>query len=279
MAGKNNSRRRRARCNVYLLSDATGNLLEHFFNAVQTQFPEKTFRVHSVPFVNTEDRAVEVIDDITSGIVCHALADPSLKAAVTLACARRRMRCCDVTGPTVQFLEAAGGVQAASRPKPVHTVDASYMGRMSALEFAMQHDDNRRLERLAEAEIVLVGISRVSKSPNALFMAYRGFRVANVAIVPSEGLPRPLARHRRRNVVALTIQPKRLAEIRDKRFEGWRLDGMDYADLTSVIHEVRDAETIYRRRRWPIIDTTDRTVEETSARTLRALRLRPKDFS
>lgn len=269
---------RRRRYPVYLVSDLSGNLLEHFFSAVLTQFPDDTFNVTTLPFLDTEAKLRDALDGIEQGIVCHAIADPKLKALVTVECARRRLRANDVTGPTVQFLEAASGVHTSERPKPVHKLDAGYMGRMAALEFAMQHDDNRRIEMLGDAEIVLVGLSRSGKSPTALFLAYRGFKVANVSLVPSEGLPEQLRRHRRKNVVALTIQPKRLAEIRHRRFAEWGLKEFDYTDLRAVIREVRDAEAIYRRKRWPVVDTTDLAVEETSTRILQALKLKPKLF-
>lgn len=270
------AKRGRRRHSVHLFSDSSGNLIEHLIGAVLTQFPEKAFGIVTHPFMNTESLLRRTVSRIDKGIVCHALVDPKLKALITVECARRQLRCADVTGPTVQFLEAATGLRAALVPKPVHVLDARYMGRMAALEFAMQHDDNRRLERLGDAEVVLVGVSRVSKSPNAIFLAYRGYRVANVALVPSEGLPSPLKRHRRRNVVALTMQPRRLAEIRRERFAGWDLGDFAYADMQAVIHEVRDAATIYEKRRWPVIDTTNRAIEETSTLILKALNLRSR---
>ena len=103
-------------------------------------------------------------------------------------------------------------------------------------------------------------------------------KVANVALVPSEGLPKPLVQHRRKNVVALTIRPRKLAEIRERRFSKWDLNDFDYTDLTTIIHEVRDAEEIYKRKSWPIIDTTDLAVEETSSLILDTLHIRDQSF-
>lgn len=259
---------------VHLLSDSSGNLLDHFMTAIRTQFPEGAFRVERAPFLSNEARLREALSKISSGIVLHSLADPQLKAVCMVECARAGLRARDVTGPVVQFLEAASGLPAAFDPKPLHVVDASYLGRMSAIEFAMQHDDNRRLEHLERAQVVLVGVSRVSKSPTALYLAYRGLYVANVSVVPAEGLPEPLRKHRRRNVAALTMAPERLKEIRERRFRDWRLGEQPYSDLRDVAEEVRAAERFYAKRRWPVIDTTHRAVEETGALVLRALRVR-----
>ena len=115
----------------------------------------------------------------------------------------------DVTTPAVEFLESAGGVKAEESVNALHALNEVYMGRMAAIEFALQHDDNRRLDQLKEAEIILVGISRVSKSPNALFLGYRGFKVSNVSLVPSEGLPKPLLNHRKKKCNCINDSAKK----------------------------------------------------------------------
>ena len=264
--------------NLYLISDSSGNLIEHFFNAILTQFPHNNFRIFSLSFVDSEDRILTAFDTIKSGIICYAVVDEILQEILSKEAKNRGFPCWDMTTPTVQFLEKTTGIRASNKVQAIHSIDASYMGRMAAIEFTLQHDDNRRIDQLKYADIILVGVSRVSKSPNALFLAYRGFKVANVSIVPSEAIPKSLNNHRRRNIVALTIQPKRLAEIRERRFSRWDINDFDYTDIPSIIHEVRDAEEIYRRRKWPVIDTTDLAVEETSSLILDTLKLKEKSF-
>lgn len=261
---------------LYLISDSSGNLIEHYFNAILTQFPRNSFRVYSRPFVDTEECVFQVLAKIKSGIICYAIIDNGVQTILVNEAQRRGLPAWDITTPTVDFLEKASSVHPVNAIHALHPLDDAYLARMAAIEFAMQHDDNRRIDELQEADIVLVGISRVSKSPNALYLGHRGFKVANISIVPSEGLPKPLSRHRRKNVVALTIQPKRLAEIRHRRFARWRLDEFDYTDIREVIHEVRDAEEIYNRKKWPVINTTDLAVEETSSMILDALKLRDR---
>lgn len=262
---------------LYLISDSSGNLLEHFFGAILTQFEKEKFDIQTFPFVDSESKLKNTLKNVKRGIVFHALVSPQLKTLIFKECERKKIPSWDATGPTVEFLEKTTGISAAKIPLPVHsTSDVGYRGRVEALEFALQHDDNRRIDELEKADIILAGISRVSKSPNALFLAYRGFRVANVSIVPSQGLPEPLARHKRKNVVALTLQPRRLAEIRERRFHEWKLASFEYEELESVIHEVMKAEKIYKEKGWPVIDTTDLAVEETSALVLAKLNLKPK---
>lgn len=264
---------------LYLISDSSGNLLEHFFNAVLTQFPRQSFSVQTFPFIKNSEALSRAISNIArGGIVFHGMISKKMKMLAAEECGKKGIPCWDVTGPTVQFLEKVTGMKPFRVPKPLHAMDAGYLSRIAALEFTMQHDDSRRMEDLERAEIILVGVSRVSKSPNALFLAYRGFRVSNVSIVPSQGLPPVLEIHTRKNVVALTLQPRRLKEVRDRRFVDWNLDEMNYNDSQSVIREVLDAETIYKAKGWPVIDTTELEVEETSAFILAELNLKPKAF-
>ncbi|MBI3312827.1 MAG: pyruvate, phosphate dikinase/phosphoenolpyruvate synthase regulator [Candidatus Omnitrophica bacterium] len=259
-----------------LVSDESGNLLEHFVNAILTQYPRQSFEVETFPFVKTEEDLAKTVLKCRKGIIFHALASSPLKTKIARECAKEKIPCLDVTGLAAEFLEKAAKVRPFAKPQAVHRVDREYIKRMDALEFAIQHDDNRRIEELENADIIVVGISRVSKSPNALFLAYRGFRVANVSIVPENGLPQELEKHSKPNVVALTIQPKTLSEIRSRRFAKWEFKNFQYEDLQAIIHEVVEAEKIYKRKKWPVIDTTTLAVEETSAMILSALKLKPK---
>lgn len=263
---------------LYLLSDSSGNLLEHFLGAILTQFPKEKFDVQTLSFLKDEEKLRKALESIREGIVFHGLISPRLKALAASECVKRKLPCWDVTGPTADFLQKVTDVPPSLTPKPLHSFDINYQKRVDALEFSMQHDDSRRLEDLEKADIILVGISRVSKSPNALFLAYRGFRVANVSIIPSQELPERLVRHVRKNVAALTLQPVQLAEIRKRRFSQWKLNQFEYEDLPKIIDEVSEAEKIYREKGWPVIDTTGLAIEETSALILSALNLRPKVF-
>jgi regulator of PEP synthase PpsR (kinase-PPPase family) len=261
---------------LYLVSDSSGNLLEHFFSALMTQFPHDKFLVKSLPFIDTQEKIKEAVKNIREGVVFHALVSKKLKSLIAQECKSKKIASWDVTGPAAKFLEKTSGVGVSPTPRPLHLVDSGYLDRMRALEFAMQHDDSRRIEEIGKADIILVGISRVSKSPTALFLAYRGFRAANISIVPGTGLPPALENHRPKNVVAFTIEPQKLAQIRKRRFADWKIEESPYEDLQSVVREVQEAERIYEEKGWPVINTTGLAVEETSTLCLSALKLKPK---
>ncbi len=264
---------------IHLISDSSGNLIEHIFKAILTQFPHNSFHIHCHSFIDHKVKAKSLIRKIEAGIVCYSIVDSEIQDALIAECRHFDYPCWDVTTPTVSFIEKYTGILRATDPQPIHTLDSSYMGRMEAIEFALQHDDNRRIEQLRDADIILVGISRVSKSPTSLFLAYRGFKVANVSWSPLEGMPVQLARYRRKNVIALTMQPRKLAAIRQRRFAKWDLKDFSYGDTAAVIHESRAAEEYYARKGWPMIDTTQLAVEETSSLILDELGLKDKIFN
>jgi regulator of PEP synthase PpsR (kinase-PPPase family) len=181
----------------------------------------------------------------------------------------------DLTGDCVAFIERHTGLRASNDVAAIHKHDTAYFGRIDALEFSLQHDDSRRLESIHEAEIVLVGVSRVSKTPTSAYLGWLGYRVANVSLVPGVSVPRELENCCDKSV-GLTIRPKTLAEIRNRRLavNGFleRLSEIDhYTDLRTIIREVMEAERAFRDLGIPIIETSELTIEEIATKVLNVL--------
>lgn len=270
------SKPRRQGKTIHVVTDGTGGLPRHFLTVVLSQFPdndgEPIYHVFS-------DRAkIERLFDtvVTSNaIVFHALAEKKSKDLLSELADRRKIPHFDLTGNAVAFLAQHTGWAAANDFDRVHANDGQYFDRMDAWEFTMQHDDSRRLESISQAEIILVGLSRVSKTPTAAYLGWLGRRVANVSFTPEIGLPQEVHQVKKR-VVALTMQPKRLSEIRARRMDvnGFaeciqsNTPEIRYAGIRDTIREVVAAEAIYRRMRFPIIDVTHTTVEETAAKVM-----------
>ena len=154
----------------------------------------------------------------------------------------------------------------------LHRFDTAYQRRIEAMEFALEHDDGLGVRSLRAADLVIVGISRVSKSPTTLFLSSRGYKVANVSIAPETGFPDDLDKIAKSKIVAFTMQPKRLHEIRTARAKAMGAEGTMYGDLRSVIREVMDAESEYSRRGYPVIDVTNLTIEQSAAQVLAAVK-------
>lgn len=207
---------------IHVMSDATGNLGSHMVNSVLTQFPGESFEVKHHFFVRSSKDVEEHLAPLRGegNLVLHRLLVPRHKQLVARICRERGIPEFDLTGGLVTFLEAQTGLKAANDPERLHRVDEDYFRRIQAMEFTAQHDDNRRLDSAHEADIVIVGLSRVSKSPTSTWLGFMGYKVANVAVSPETGFPGELDRVRDRTV-ALTTRPKHLWEIRRRRFEGF----------------------------------------------------------
>jgi len=267
----------RDRYTMHLLAAATGELLSGLAAVAVSQFPGIEFEVVSHPLQDDLEKLQATLARLSGerSIVLHALADPAAKELVRNVCVVHRIPHFDATGPLFHFLADAVGAVPQNDVSRLHRLDAAYRRRIEAMDFTLEHDDSLGLETLREADIVVVGVSRVSKSPTALYLGSRGFKVANVSIAPATGFPPVLARISKKKVVALTTQPKRLQEIRAERARRMGSPGTDYDDLQGIIAELMDAEAEYRRRGYAMIDVTHMTIEQTAARILEALKMQP----
>jgi regulator of PEP synthase PpsR (kinase-PPPase family) len=282
--------RRQPTYTIHLISDATGTLARHVVNAVLTQFPRLRVRQLFHVFQNRRDEVEKTIRTFKRRhhLVFFALLDPECRQLIHDACTRMRIPHLDLTESIVHFISDNTHTRPAYEVGRLHQTDAGYFQRVAAMDFSARHDDSRGLDTLAEADIVIVGVSRVSKSPSSMYLGSMGYKVANVSITPETGFPKELARVRGK-AVALTIQPKRLQEIRQKRLSGYERQaalkgledvmGSSYSDLRSVVREVAHAEAEYRRRGYPILDVTNLTVEEVAATVLRLLGTHRRDLA
>jgi regulator of PEP synthase PpsR (kinase-PPPase family) len=265
----------REKYTIHLISGSTGDLLFRLATVAATQFSKLDFDIVPHPLADTHAMVEEILKGITGAreIVIHGLPDVSAKQLVRTMCVRKRIPHFDATGPLFDFLADCVGQLADNDLSRLHRMDAAYQRRIEAMEFAMEHDDSLGMSSLENAEIVLVGLSRVSKSPTMLYLGSRGYKVANVAISPETGFPKELAKIPKKKIVALTMQPKRLHEIRVERMKTAGAPGTDYDDLSSVIRELMNFETECRKRGYPLIDATNMTIEQTSAQILKSLKL------
>jgi [pyruvate, water dikinase]-phosphate phosphotransferase / [pyruvate, water dikinase] kinase len=266
----------------HVISDATGGLPRHFLGAILTQFP--MLKEHPVyyPFSDTKQRIEAILEKIprSKSLVFSSLADPQLKEILVRRCSKLGLPHYDLTGGAVGFISTATGLSPENDVTLVHPCDEKYFQRIDAWEFTLQHDDGRRLDSIHLADIVLVGLSRVSKTPTSAYLGWLGYKVANVSFAPETGLPAELKKCKGR-VVALTMKPKLLAQIRQRRFEinGFaeaiskeQLPASEYVDPRKTLQEVMLAEQLYRKHRLPIVDVSECTIEETAAHVLATLK-------
>ncbi len=275
MAKKKPAARQKSGYTLHLIAGGTGDLLHRLAGVAVGQFPSATLQIVNHPLVESEERLQSALAaaDGTRSIIIHALPSDESKRRIKRWCVPRSIPEFDATGPLVDFISACVGQLPENDLSRLHQVDVAYGQRIEAMEFALQHDDGLGLPTLRAAEIVIVGVSRVSKSPTTLYLASRGYKTANVSISPQTGFPAELAKISQKKIVALTTQPKLLQAIRSDRADEMGLEHTSYDDLQAVRREVMDAEAEYRRRGWPIVDVAGSTIEKTATQIVELLHL------
>jgi len=262
---------------IHLVSDATGETNHQIARACVAQFENVRTREHVWSLVRTHSYLDKVIAGIESnpGPVLFTLVDPALRGALEETCKRLEVPCIPILD---QVLNALGGYLGLERRGGIgrqHELDAAYFERIEAMDFTLAHDDGQHVEDLDDADIVIVGVSRTSKTPTSLYLANRGYKTANVPIVPGIPLPDVVNRLKRPLVVAFTTDPNRLIQVRRNRVLMLKQrDETDYVTLEQVRKEVADARRMAVRNSWPVIDVTRRSIEETAATVLQQLEKR-----
>jgi regulator of PEP synthase PpsR (kinase-PPPase family) len=261
--------------NLYILSDSTGNLARHMLTAVLTQFPAGAFVVRSKLFLCMPQQIDAALDEVVAapGIVMHAFVEPAVKARVTKRCAHAGLACRDLTGGLAEFLAKASGIVARPDRARLHDVDHVYDRRIAAIEFTLAHDDALGLETLHEADVVLVGVSRTSKTPTSFLLAQQGYKAANIALAMQVPPPSELLRLPRERVAAMIIDPGQLQEIRTRRQTQWHMGTSDYNRADAVAEEVEWSRRLFQKHGWATFDVTRHAIEETAARIVDRLGL------
>ncbi|HEV2082329.1 MAG TPA: pyruvate, water dikinase regulatory protein [Brevundimonas sp.] len=263
---------------VHLVSDSTGETLNAMAKAVTARFDGIIPIEHIYALVRSSRQMERVLEEVANapGVVLHTLVDAELRAQLEEGCRRLDMPQIAALDPLVGALSRYLGAALSTRVGAQHALDHDYFNRISALDFAMAHDDGQgTTEQLEQADVVLTGVSRTSKTPTCIYLAHRGIRAANVPLVPGQEDGERLTTLKRPLVVGLTVSPDRLVQIRRNRLEGLNADRASaYVDHDAVRDETIRARRAFERRGWPVIDVTRRSVEETAAAVVNLLQER-----
>lgn len=254
---------------LHMISDATGETLIAVARAAAAQYTEirAVEHVHSMIRSTAQlDRVIAALED-NPGIVLYTLVDGTLGDRLETACRRIGIPCASVLEPVLQMLQAYLGAPGARRVGAQHILDAEYFRRIDALNFTMIHDDGQLAGSLEEADVVLVGVSRTSKTPTSIYLANRGIKVANVPVVPGIALPRDLEGVKGPLVVGLTASADRIVHLRENRVLSLNAvaTSSTYVDKAAIAAEIAFARKLCLRNGWPMIDVTRRSIEETAA--------------
>lgn len=254
---------------LHLVSDATGETLEAVTKACMVQFDSAEVLKHFWPMVRTARQMERILDDIGErpGLVLYTLVNPEIRDALEQGCAARKIPTLAVLDPVIQAVGTFLGRKARAQPGRQHAMDAAYFERIDAIHFTLAHDDGQLTDELDRADIILVGVSRTSKTPTSMYLANRGYKTANVPIVPEIPLPEALwSAGDQTLIVGLTTSPDRLVQVRASRLKSLQeRRSTDYINLERIKAEVSFARRLFSQHGWPVIDVTRRSIEETAA--------------
>jgi [pyruvate, water dikinase]-phosphate phosphotransferase / [pyruvate, water dikinase] kinase len=261
---------------LHVISDSTGETATRLVHALEAQFPDQ-------PFEEVRHARAETVDDLERAVkrargrpavVVYTLVEPELRRQMRTLCRRARVHYCDLLGHPIEAVARVSGMAARMTPRARAALDTSYFKRMEAIEFAVKYDDGVGTRGLEEADIVLVGVSRTSKTPLSMFLGYLGHKTANVPIVKGIEPPSELWTVDPAKVVGLTIDAARLGEIRQARVRALGTRVKNYAELLEIYEELEQAAAVHKRIGCPVIDVSELSIEETAQRVIRLVERR-----
>ena len=263
---------------VHLVSDSTGETLNAMLKATASQFAAAKPLEHIYALIRSRAQMERTLAEIEAspGLVLYTVINPDLRRYLEIRCSELQTPAISVLDPLLNAFTEYLGLEQSLRPGAQHQLDDAYFKRIGALDYTLSHDDGQMMWDLEPADVVLVGVSRTSKTPTCMYLANRGIKAANVPLVPTSDPPSELFSLRKPLVIGLIASPERLAQIRKSRLGGLQAVGAadEYSDLEVIRAEVLRAKRLYAKHRWPVIDVTRKSVEETAAAILTKLSAR-----
>ena len=258
---------------IHLVSDSTGETLVAIMKASAAQFRNATALEHLHTLVRSEESLQSTLDEISNkpGVVLYTLMNPDRRKTLEKFCSRNKIPAISVLDQSLSMLGRYLGARMISEVAAQRNLDAEYYNRIEALDFAMAHDDGQNVTGLNGADILLLGISRTSKTPTCIYLANRGYLAGNIPLVPGLPLPKILDEITKPFVVGLIASPDRIVQIREQRLVGLNEnDQTDYIDVDRVRDEMRQAKRMFTKKGYKVIDVTRKSIEETSAQIIKA---------
>ena len=255
---------------IYLISDATGETLDRIFLAIKAQFKNIDYKIHTFSFTRTSNQILKILETAEknkNSIILYSIVDSTLAKYLAKTSDVKKIPCFGVLGDLILSFSKLLNQKASHQPSGQYALDEEYYERIEAIQFTMNHDDGNLIKEIQKSDIILLGVSRTSKTPTSIFLANKGFRTSNIPLVNDKSLPDILKINPKIScVVGLNTEPERLVEIRKNRLSSLKESTNKlYTDLTQVKKEVDAAKNLFKKYKWPSIDVTRKSVEETAA--------------
>tara|TARA_B100000767_G_scaffold256776_1_gene264107 strand:+ start:175 stop:996 length:822 start_codon:yes stop_codon:yes gene_type:complete len=265
--------------NVYLVSDSTGETLDRIFISLKSQFANFKYEKKEFAFVRTEqqiDKIIRECEEIPNVIILYTIVETKLAKYLANSSGESNIACFGILGNLILNFSKLLNQKAIHKPSAQHVLDDDYYKRIEAIQFTMSHDDGKKLDDVVSADIVLLGVSRTSKTPTSIYLANRGYKTVNIPLVMEQKIPDELkSKDNKACVVGLVADPERLADIRRNRVAIMKENNIkEYTDIESIKDEVGKSKLLFKKNNWPIIDVTRKSVEETAASILKILEIK-----
>jgi len=255
---------------IYLISDSTGETLDRIFLALKAQFLNIEYKVNSYSFTRTENQILKILEDAeknSNAIILYTIVDNNLAKYLANVSEDKKIPCFGVLGNLILNFSKILNQKATHEPSGQHILNEEYYNRIEAIQFTMNHDDGNLIKEVGKSDIILVGVSRTSKTPTSIYLANKGFKTSNIPLVNENSLPDTLKKNPKMTcVVGLSTEPERLADLRKNRMNSLKeTENIQYTDLENIKKEVLEAKRTFQKYKWPLIDVTRKSVEETAA--------------
>ena len=265
--------------NVYLISDSTGETLDRIFLSLQSQFKNFEYQKKEFFFVRTQQQVDKIINDGIKGnnpIILYTIVETKLAKYLAKKSEEANIPCFGVLGSLILAFSKLLNQKAIHKPSAQHVLDEDYYKRIEAIQFTMSHDDGKKTEDLPKSDIILLGVSRTSKTPTSIYLANRGFKTTNIPLVPNQDIPSVLKTENIKScIIGLFADPDRLSDIRRNRVALMQENrSSNYTDISSIKKEVEDSKNLFKKYNWPPIDVTRKSVEETAASIIKIIEIK-----
>ena len=255
---------------IYLISDSTGETLDRVFLAIKAQFKNIDYDVRSYFFTRTENQVVKIIEEAkksNNSIILYTIVDNSLAKFLANESDEKKIPCFGVLGNLILSFSKLLNQQASHLPSGQHALNEEYYKRIEAIQFTMNHDDGNMVDELSESDLILLGVSRTSKTPTSIYLANKGFKTSNIPLINEKSIPEILKKNPKMTcVIGLTTEADRLVDIRKNRMMSLKeRDNTNYTDIEKIKEEVEKARKTFTKYKWPTIDVTRKSVEEVAA--------------
>ena len=264
--------------NVYLVSDSTGETLDRIFLSLKSQFSNFEYQKKEFAFVRTEqqiDKIIKECNQIKNCLILYTIVETKLAKYISFKSDENNIPCFGILGNLILSFSKLLNQKAIHKPSAQHVLDDDYYKRIEAIQFTMTHDDGKKLDDINSADVILLGVSRTSKTPTSIYLANRGYKTVNVPLVPNQKIPNGLELNTKSCIIGLVADPERLADIRRNRVAIMKDHTLkEYTDLKFISDEVEKSKKLFKKNNWPVIDVTRKSVEETAASILKIIEIK-----